>query len=133
MNLSFSTRGWASCSWEEWIDTATDMKFGGIEVYNAHKENKLFEKGGPFHKYSINATVRMLNEKKLSIPCLDSSCDLSLEDGSAVQEVKALMDIASDLRVPTVCAFASEQNQSAIEAAVSELLEYAAKKNVISI
>ena len=32
MNLSFSTRGWADLSWEEWIDTALDMKFGGIEV-----------------------------------------------------------------------------------------------------
>ena len=73
MNLSFSTRGWTSCSWEEWIETATEMKFGGIEVYNAHKEGKLLDKGGPFHKYSISATVRMLNEKKLSIPCLDSS------------------------------------------------------------
>ena len=25
MKLSFSTRGWNDCSWEEWIDTATDM------------------------------------------------------------------------------------------------------------
>ena len=131
MNLSFSTRGWASCSWEEWIDTATDMKFGGIEVYNAHKENKLFEKGGPFHKYSISATVRMLNEKKIAIPCLDSSCDLSLEDGSAVQEVKTLMDIAADLRVPCVCAFASADLPETIRKAVAELLDYAAKKNVV--
>ncbi|MBR5546516.1 MAG: AMP-binding protein [Clostridia bacterium] len=131
MNLSFSTRGWASCSWEEWLDTATDMKFGGIEIYNAHKEGRLLEKSGPFHKYSISATVRMLNEKKLSIPCLDSSCDLSAEDGSAVEEVKLLMDIASDLRTPCVCAFASEQKQDVIEKNVAELLDYAAQKNVI--
>ena len=88
MNLSFSTRGWANCSWDEWVETATDMRFGGIEVYNAHQADELFEKGGPFHKYSISATVRSLNEKKLTIPCLDSSCDLSAEDGSAVKDVK---------------------------------------------
>ena len=34
MNLSFSTRGWGDLSWEAWIDTALDMKFGGIEVYD---------------------------------------------------------------------------------------------------
>ena len=131
MNLSFSTRGWAECSWEEWLDTATDMHFGGIEVYNAHLTNALFEKGGPFHKYSISATVRTLNEKKLTIPCLDSSCDLSLEDGSAVADVKALMDIARDLRVSCVCAFASSDRPEAIRAAIAELLDYAAQKQVI--
>ncbi len=68
MNLSFSTRGWERCPWEEWVDTATDMRFGGIEVYNALKNDSLFEKGGPFHKYGVSATVRALSEKKLCIP-----------------------------------------------------------------
>ena len=66
MKLSFSTRGWAGCSWDEWIDTAVDMRFGGVEVYNAHKADALFEKGGPFHKYNLVASVRALGEKKLT-------------------------------------------------------------------
>ena len=32
MNLSFSTRGWQSFSFEENIKTATEMEFGGIEI-----------------------------------------------------------------------------------------------------
>ena len=34
MNLSFSTRGWPQLSWEEMMNLATGMGFGGIEVYN---------------------------------------------------------------------------------------------------
>ena len=63
MKLSFSTRGWADCSWEELMATAADMRFGGIEMYNAHKQEELFDKGGPFHKYSIAATIRSLNDQ----------------------------------------------------------------------
>ena len=50
MKLSFSTRGWESCSWEEQLSTATEMHFDGIEMYNAHKHPELFDKSGPFHK-----------------------------------------------------------------------------------
>ena len=34
MNLSFSTRGWPQMGWEEMMQTALDMGFSGIEVYN---------------------------------------------------------------------------------------------------
>ena len=32
MKLSFSTRGWDSCSWEDQISTAEIMRFGGVEI-----------------------------------------------------------------------------------------------------
>ena len=37
MKLSFSTRGWGDLSWEELVESALDMKFSGIEVYNLQK------------------------------------------------------------------------------------------------
>ena len=46
MKLSFSTRGWESCSWEEQLNTANEMHFDGIEMYNAHKHPELFDKSG---------------------------------------------------------------------------------------
>jgi len=127
MNLSFSTRGWENCSWDEWVDTATDMRFGGIELYNVQKNASLFDKGGPLHRYSISATVRTLNEKKLSIPCLDSSCDLS---EGATEEISSLIDIAADLRVPCVCAFASQDKEEVIRENIEQLLVHAAAKKV---
>lgn len=34
MNLSFSTRGWNSLSWERQVSDASEMEFQGIEPYN---------------------------------------------------------------------------------------------------
>ena len=32
MNLSFSTRGWGDLSWDQMLQEAVDMRFGGVEV-----------------------------------------------------------------------------------------------------
>ena len=86
MKLSFSTRGWTDLGWEDMIATALDMGFSGIEVYNLPKFRNLQDKGSPFHKYNTAATARQLKEKKLSIPCFDTPCDLSA-DSDAVEKL----------------------------------------------
>ena len=62
MNLSFSTRGWPDLTWDEMLQTALEMGFTGIEVYNLPKFNPMLEKGGPFHKHKVAATVRQLRD-----------------------------------------------------------------------
>ncbi|MBQ2926411.1 MAG: hypothetical protein IJE03_06255, partial [Ruminiclostridium sp.] len=91
MKLSFSTRGWGDLSWEELLDSALDMKFTGIEIYNLFKFPELTGRGGPFHKHAIAATVRQLRDLKLSIPCLDTSMDLS-DPQTDVRVVRDMMD-----------------------------------------
>ena len=103
MNLSFSTRGWADMTWEEALQTATDMGFNGIEVYNLPKFDPMLEKGGPFHKHKVAATVRQMRDLKLTIPCFDTSLDLS-ESVDCVETLKNLMQVAYDARVPYVVA-----------------------------
>ncbi|MBQ9116816.1 MAG: hypothetical protein IJY04_07305 [Clostridia bacterium] len=78
MKLSFSTRGWPGFSWDELLETASDMGFSGVEVYNLPSFAELTDRGGPFHKYNAAATVRKLRDKQLSIPCFDTSCDISV-------------------------------------------------------
>ena len=112
MKLSFSTRGWGDMSWEELIASALDMKFTGIEVYNLFKFPELTGRGGPFHKYQIAATVRQLRDQKLSIPCLDTSVDLS-EGTDCVQTIREMMHIAQDLQVPYVVAWVSQDGDAA--------------------
>ena len=46
MKLSFSTRGWAGMSWNEQLETAAEMRFGGVELYDVYKQPAFFEKGG---------------------------------------------------------------------------------------
>ena len=121
MNLSFSTRGWGDLSWEQLLSSAVDMKFTGIEVYNLFKFPQLTERSGPFHKHKMAATVRQLRDLKLSIPCLDSSLDLS-DSATEAQQVKYLLQIAHDLQVPYVVVWASSDNEEILRNNLDALL-----------
>ena len=129
MKLSFSTRGWPSLSFDEMLDVALDMGYTGVEVYNLTKFDPLLDKGGPFHKYNTAATVRRMRESGISIPCFDSSFDLST-DPEAVASLLELIEIAHNAKVPYVVACALEDDEEKVVAALSALLPIAAEKQV---
>ena len=121
MKLSFSTRGWPELSWQEMMDTALDMHFAGIEVYNLQKQGELTDRSGPFHKYQTAATARQLRENKLSIPCFDTSCDLS-EDAECVDTLLGLMEVARNMQVPYVVACALHEKEDLVQQNLSRLV-----------
>jgi len=129
MKLSFSTRGWGDLSWEELLDSALDMKFSGIEVYNLFKFPELTGRGGPFHVHTVAATVRSLRDKKLAIPCLDTSLDLS-ECAETADVLANMMGIARDARIPYVVGWASSSNEDMIRANLEKLLPLAEENGV---
>ena len=111
MNLSFSTRGWGDLSWDEMLQEAVDMRFGGVEVYNLFKFPELTDRGGPFHSHKVAATVRQLRDLKLKIPCFDTSVDLS-SDPDAVAILTNMLDAAAQAQVPYVVACALTEMKS---------------------
>ena len=114
MKLSFSTRGWGDLSWDTWLDTALEMKFTGIEVYDLYKYPALTDRGGPFHSHRLAATLRNLRDRKLSIPCLDTSLDLT----GPAENADTLSDMlrhARDLRVPYVVCWASKGDEADVQ------------------
>ena len=129
MNLSFSTRGWGDLSWEQMLDAALDMKFTGIEVYNVFKFPEMTDRGGPFHKHKIAATVRQLRDLKLTIPCLDTSMDLS-ESTANADVIAEMMQLAHDLQVPYVVGWASSSNEEMIVSNLERLIPLAESLNV---
>ena len=129
MKLSFSTRGWADLSWEEMMETALEMGFSGIEVYNLPKFDPMLDRSGPFHKYQAAATVRQLREKKLSIPCFDTSYDIS-QDDSCIGYLKSLLEVAGNTQVPYVAACALSDNEEQVVSNLQALLPYAEKQKV---
>ena len=130
MRLSFSTRGWGDMSWQELCDTADEMGFGGIELYNIFKYPALTDRGGPLHPYSVGATVRALRERKLSIPCLDSSYDLSDGDDATQAGLQGLIRLAAELRCPYVSAYAAHNDIETITAALRGLATLAEDEGV---
>ena len=124
MKLSFSTRGWGDLTWEELVESALDMKFSGIEIYNPQKFPQLVGRGGPFHKHTVAATVRFLRDKKLSVPCFDTSLDISENDenGAALAEV---MTYAADAHILYVVCWASSDEEAQIRANLERLLPLA--------
>ena len=129
MKLSFSTRGWADMTWEELVESALDMKFAGIEVYNPQKFPQLIGRGGPFHKHTVAATVRALRDQKLSVPCFDTSLDISENDenGALVAEVMAY---AADARIPYVVCWASSDREDQIRKNLEKLLPVAERSGI---
>ena len=129
MKLSFSTRGWPNLSFEEMLEVASDMGFSGVEVYNLTKLDPLTEKGGSFHKYNIAATVRKMRDKGISIPCFDTSLDVS-KDEDAVATATALIEIAHDAKVPYVVVCALSDDEDAVFKGLSQLLPIAEENGV---
>ena len=130
MKLSFSTRGWAHLSWEEWLDAGVNMRFEGVEVYNLPKFPELMERSGPFHKYNMAATVRQLREKNITIPCFDTSCDLSSDEENAVPSIKELIQVAKAMQVPYVVVVALHDNENLIRSRLAELIKEAEKADI---
>ncbi len=129
MNLSFSTRGWGDLTWEELLNAATDMKFGGIEVYNLFKFPELTDRGGPFHKHKVAATIRQLRDMGLAIPCLDTSVDLSSEP-DCEETLHAMMEQARAMKVPYVVCCALTDQEEAVRQHLTVLLEAAEAMDV---
>ena len=129
MKFSFSTRGWGEMSFEELVETAVDVEFNGIELYNVQKFPALTDKGGPLHKYNTAATARLLKEKSLEIPCFDSSLDLTDED-DCTKDLISLMDIAKSMRVPYVVAVALTDNEELARKRLDVLVPAAEERGI---
>ena len=103
MKVSFSTKGWHGVTFEEFCDTASELGYSGIELHNIH--GKLFtDRDGAFHDYSAASTLRLLYNKSLAIPCIDTVCDISDTSAAdaASEEAERCFDIAEFLHIPFI-------------------------------
>ena len=130
MNLSFSTRGWSNLNWEDTVAVASEMGFSGIEVYNLPKFDPMLDKSGPFHKYNVASTVRQLKEKNITIPCFDTSFDISTD--SDLSFLKTLIETAHNARVPYVSVVALTENEEKVKENLSKIIAFA-KENDLTI
>ena len=119
MKLSFSTRGWNNLGWDDAVSKAVEMHFSGIEVYNAS-----------FKTYDILKYYRELKERKLVIPCFDTSNDISMDSQEMLDRMAGIMRMASDMRSPYVCCYAKENRQDVIHGNLQKLIPCASEHGV---
>ena len=129
MNLSFSTRGWNSLSWEEQVRDAEEMGFQGIEPYNIQVFPSLSGRGGAFHAYRQNETLRDLRKNRLQIPCFDTCIDLSLPMEEP-EKAEYLFRSASAMKVPYVAFCALRDDEETVRCNLEKLLVLARAEEV---
>ena len=103
MRFSFSTKGWHGVSWQEFVETAADLAYDGIEIHNLFSP-AMAEKGCPADKQAGAATYRALFDRKLSIPCINATADIA-DPAAAAQakaEIEACIEAAVRLKAPYV-------------------------------
>lgn len=124
MNLSFSTRGWNSLPWEEQIRDAEEMGFQGIEPYNIQEFPSLSGRGGAFHAYILNETIRDLKKNKLTLPCFDTSIDLSLPLENT-EKAEYLINTAASMKVPYIAFCALHEDEDTVNSNIRTILDLA--------
>ena len=129
MNLSFSTRGWNSLSWEEQIRDAEEMGFRGIEPYGIQDFPSLSGRGGAFHAYKQNETLRDLKKRKLVIPCFDTNIDLSLPVDD-FGKAEYLISAAGAMKTPYVSFCALHDDEKTVRANLEVLLNLARQEEI---
>ena len=109
MKLSFSINNWHGYTWQDFCKAAKSIGFSGIELHSVH-DSGLSEPGGPFDMKRSAATVREMIDLQLSIPCVDSICDISDESrfDYNCSEIAACVETARRFRIPYVRIHASE-------------------------
>ena len=103
MKLAFSTKGWHNYSFPEFCNIAQNNHFQGIELHNIY--NRLFtDENGSFHPNTAPYTRRLLFEKKLAIPCIDTISDIGdpAQSEKAKDEILRCLSIAHNLSIPYV-------------------------------
>ena len=107
--LSFSTLGCPDWSFQKITDYARQHGYTGIELRGLKREIDLTKCPEFSNTKNINATLKIMKDKKLQFVDLGSSCTLhfgeSAEREKNIAEGKAYIDLAAQLNCPNVRVF----------------------------
>ncbi len=126
MKLAFSTKGWHDASWEDFLATAQDTGFAGVEIHNLYAP-AMQKKGAPADRQAASAVYRTLFDRKLSVPCINVTADLCDAEGQRqlFDEIDACLDAARRLHCPYVRLHTVKTDGAFDEALVHQALAYA--------
>ncbi len=128
MKLSFTTRGWASLSFDMYANIAEEMKFGGFELYDLFKHRHYMDKGQPLHTYAVASTMRSLRDRNIEIANLDTSLDLGKIESK--DNILWTIEMAGTMRVPFVSAEVMTDDEDLVRRALTAIVPAAQKAGI---
>lgn len=135
MNLAFSTKYKPEFSFEEFVELASDMKIGSIEIHDINAQN-FRGKTGPFAPDTASGTKRYLLNKGVAICAINSTANIADKKNrqTEMEHFKAAAAVARNLNVPYVKVYAESVNKDAVDIAkgfLCEAREIAEKKGIV--
>ena len=131
MKLSFTIHAWKQTAWDEIFAQAKDLSFGAIEL-SSDMNPTFFEKGGPFHKSNISATLRALQDAKITLANYALRADIATGNPQNIEQLKEAITFAKQLHIPSVSVFArdSEDAKAHVFSCLEAVLPYAEEAGV---
>ena len=129
MRLAFSTKGWHDAVWNDFLTAAQDLGFEGIEIHNIYAP-AMQKKGAPADSQAGSSVYRALYDRKLCIPCIDVTRDISdAEERDRLQdEICICVETAKRLHVPYVRLHTVKDAEACDETLVRETLDFALRQ-----
>ena len=125
MNLAFSIKNWKSPAFTDYCNYAAESKISGIIIDSVF--NPIFEgKGSPISPDSARGTVRQMQKQKLSIPCIDTTCDFVDDDSEVSKAIKT----AKNLSVDHVMVHTYENDRDKVISALKMIVRYAESSGI---
>ncbi len=127
MKLSYTIRKWKDLSWDELVQAALDARLTGLEIEDVN--SPIFQdKTGPANPELSSRTRRALAARKLSVPCVNTTADLT--DPEFADEFMECLTLAVNLNVPNIGVHSNSKDQDQIISQVGELLDKIGNKPV---
>jgi len=125
LNLAFSIKNWKSPAFTDYCNYAAESKISGIIIDSVF--NPIFEgKGSPISPDSARGTVRQMQKQKLSIPCIDTTCDFVDDDSEVSKAIKT----AKNLSVDHVMVHTYENDRDKVISALKMIVRYAESSGI---
>ena len=127
MKLSYTIRKWKDLSWDELVQAALDARLTGLEIEDVN--SPIFQdKTGPANPELSSRTRRALAARKLSVPCVNTTADLT--DPEFADEFMECLTLAVNLNVPSIGVHSNSEDQDQVISQVRELLDKIGNKPV---
>lgn len=127
MRLSFSDMGWQNLSFKEIAESAAEYEFDGVELYCS--EDALNSSDSVFAKRNMMPFVKSLRDRKLCVPCIDTSVDLSAEFGGT-SRLCDIISLAGEIGTDKVAVSVKNDDTVSVQRRIRSVLPTLEKNGV---